>query len=163
MKLVEKLIKGTVNQTTNIGAVFLVAVMLLITINVIYRVFGGVIPGQYELVEIMIVVVAGFAIGDTEIHRRQTSVDMVTMHLPRKSKLWLENSCNLIGLVYWAFVALATIKLTMDKAAKGEHTDLLKISIIPSRVIWVVGLILICIVIIYNIFKNFKELGRKES
>jgi hypothetical protein len=30
-------------------------------------------------------------------------------------------------------------------------------------VIWVVGLILICVVIIYNIFKNFKELGRKES
>src|SRR4030042_7167810 len=106
MKLVEKLIKGTVNQTTNFGAVFRVAVMLLITINVIYRIFSGVIPGQYELVEIMIVVVAGFAICDTEIHRRQTSVDMVTMHLPRKSKLWLENGCNFIGPVYLALVAI---------------------------------------------------------
>ena len=73
MNLFEKLIKGTVNQTTNLGAVFLVAVMLLICINVIYRIFSGVIPGQYELVEIIIVVVAGFAICDTEIHRRQTS------------------------------------------------------------------------------------------
>lgn len=163
MNLFEKLIKGTVNQTTNIGAVFLVAVMLLICINVIYRIFSGVIPGQYELVEILIVVVAGFAICDTEIHRRQTSVDMVTMHLPKKPKLLLENGCNLIGLVYWALIALETIRLTMDKAAKGEHTDLLHVSIIPTRVIWVVGLILICVVIIYNIFKNFKELGRKES
>ena len=163
MNLFEKLIKGTVNQTTNLGAVFLVAVMLLICINVIYRIFSGVIPGQYELVEIMIVVVAGFAICDTEIHRRQTSVDMVTMHLPRKSKLWLENICNLIGLVFWALVARETIRLTMDKAAKGEHTDLLHVSIIPTRVIWVVALILVCVVIIYNIFKNFKELRGKES
>jgi len=163
MNIFEKLIKGTVNYTTNIGVVFLVAVMLLITINVIYRIFAGVIPGQYELVEIMIVVVAGFAICDTEIHHRQTSVDMVTMRLPRKSKLWLENGCNLIGLVFWALVARETIRLTMDKAAKGEHTDLLQIPIIPTRVIWVVALILVCVVIIYNIFKNFKELGRKES
>ena len=163
MNLFEKLIKGTVNYGTNFGAVFLVAVMLLITINVIYRIFSGVIPGQYELVEIMIVVVAGFAICDTEIHRRQTSVDMVTMHLPRKSKLWLENVCNLIALVFWALVARETIRLTMDKAAKGEHTDLLQVPIIPTRVIWVVALILVCVIIIYNIFKNFKELGRKES
>jgi len=163
MNLFEKLIKGTVNYGTNFGAVFLVAVMLLITINVIYRIFSGVIPGQYELVEIMIVVVAGFAICNTEIHRRQTSVDMVTMHLPRKSKLWLENVCNLIGLVFWALVARETIRLTMDKAAKGEHTDLLQVPIIPTRVIWVIALILVCVVIIYNIIKNFKELGRKES
>jgi len=163
MNIFEKLIKGTTNFTTNIGVVFLVAVMLLITINVIYRIFAGVIPGQYELVEIMIVVVAGFAICNTEIHRRQTSVDMVTMHLPRKSKLWLENVCNLIGLVFWALVARETIRLTMDKAAKGEHTDLLQVPIIPTRVIWVIALILVCVVIIYNIIKNFKELGRKES
>ena len=163
MNLFEKLIKGIVNYGTNFGAVFLVAVMLLITINVIYRIFSGVIPGQYELVEIMIVVVAGFAICDTEIHHRQTSVDMVTMRLPRKSKLWLENGCNLIGLVFWALVARETIRLTMDKAAKGEHTDLLQIPIIPTRVIWVVALILVCVIILHNIFKNFKELGRKES
>ena len=163
MNIFEKLIKGTTNFTTNIGVVFLVAVMLLITINVIYRIFAGVIPGQYELVEIMIVVVAGFAICDTEIHHRQTSVDMVTMRLPRKSKLWLENGCNLIGLVFWALVARETIRLTMDKAAKGEHTDLLQIPIIPTRVIWVVALILVCVIILHNIFKNFKELGRKES
>lgn len=162
MNIFEKLIKGTTNFTTNIGALFLVAVMLLICINVMYRIFARVIPGQYELVEIMIVVVAGFAICDTEIHRGQTSVDMVTMRLPRKSKMWLENGCNLIALVFWALVARETIRLTMDKAAKGEHTDLLQIPIIPTRVIWVVALILVCVIIIHNILNNFKELGRKE-
>lgn len=163
MNLFEKLIKHTVSYGTNIGAVFLVAVMSIICSNVIYRIFGGIIPGTYELVEILIVVVAGFALSDTEIHHRQTSVDMVTNHLPKKTKLWLENGCNLIGFVYWAVIAWASVILTMDKSAKGEATELLEISIIPFRVIWVFGLILVCFVILYNMFKNFKELGGREA
>lgn len=163
MNLFERLINGAVNYATNTGAVFLVAVMSLICINVIYRIFGSIIPGQYELVEIMIVVVAGFALSDTEIHHRQTNVDMVTIHLPKKIRLWLENACNLIGWVYWTVIAWASVGITIDKAAKGEATDLLKISVIPFRVVWVVGLILICLVIIYNTSKNCKELMEKKT
>ena len=162
MNFFEKFIKHTVGYGTNTGAVFLAAVMFIICANVVFRIFGRVIPGTYDLVEIMIVVVAGFALSDTEIHHRQTSVDMVTVHLPKKIRLWLENACNLIGLVFWGIVAWASVGITIDKAAKGEATDLLKISVIPFRVVWVVGLILICLVIIYNTSKNCKELtGRK--
>ena len=162
MNLFERLMKHIVGYGTNTGAVFLVAVMFIICANVIFRIFGRVIPGTYDLVEIMIVVVAGFALSDTEIHHRQTNVDMVTIHLQKKIRLWLENACNLIGFVYWGIIAWASVGITIDKAAKGEATDLLKISVIPFRVVWVIGLILICLVIILNTSKNFKEfMGRK--
>jgi TRAP-type C4-dicarboxylate transport system permease small subunit len=137
--------------------------MFIICANVIFRIFGGVIPGTYELVEIMVVIVAGFALSDTEIHHRQTNVDMVTIHLPKKIRLGLENVCNLIGLVYWLVIAWASAGITIDKAVKGEETELLKISIIPFRVIWVFGLILICFVIIYNASENFEELGGRGT
>jgi len=162
LNLFEKLIKRSVGYGTNTGAVFLVAVMLIICANVIFRIFGRVIPGTYDLIEIMIVVVAGFALSDTEIHHRQTNVDMVTIHLPKKIRLWLENACNLIGWVYWAVIAWASVGITIDKAAKGEATDLLKISVIPFRVVWVFGLILICLVIIYNTSKNCEEFTSRE-
>jgi len=161
MSLFERLVKCTVGYGTNAGAAFLVAIMLMICANVIFRIFGGVIPGTYELVEIMVVIVAGFALSDTEIHHRQTNVDMVTIHLPKKIRLWLENVCNLISWVYWVVIGWASAGITIDKAAKGEATELLKISVIPFRVVWVVGLILICLVIIYNTSKNCKELGGK--
>lgn len=163
MPLFERLIHRSVGYGTNTGAVFLIAIMFFICANVVSRIFGAVIPGTYELVEIMVVIVAGFALSDTEIHHRQTNVDMVTIHLPKKIKLWIENACNLISLVYWAIIAWASIGITLDKAFKGEETDLLKISVIPFRVIWVIGLILICFVIIYNSYKNCKESGRGQE
>lgn len=159
MNLFERLIKHGVGFGTNTGAAFLVAVMFIICANVVLRIFSRVIPGTYDLVEIMIVVVAGFALSDTEIHHRHTNVDMVTIHLPKKIKLWMENACNLISLVYWAVIAWASAGITIDKAARGEATDILKVSIIPFRVIWVIGLILICFVIIYNTSKNCEDLG----
>ncbi len=163
MNLFEKLVNRSVSWGTIIGAVFLIVIMLMICSNVVFRIFGTVIPGTYELVEIMVVIVAGFALSDTEIHHRHTNVDMVITHLPKKIRLWLENACHLISFVFWGLIAWASAGIMMDKAAKGETTDLLKISVIPFRAVWVVGLILICLVIIYNTEKNFKELGGKGS
>jgi TRAP-type C4-dicarboxylate transport system permease small subunit len=161
--LFEKLMQRSVGLGTNTGAVFLVVIMFIICSNVVFRIFGSVIPGTYELVEIMVVVVAGFALGDTEFHHRQTNVDMVVVHLPKRVRLWIENACNLVSWVYWVLIAWASTYLLIDKAARGETTDILKISVIPFRAVWVLGLILICFVIIYNTSKNFTELGRGKS
>lgn len=143
---------------TNIGAVALAATMIIIVANVTYRAFGGVIVGTYDLVEITIVIVAAFSIADTEIHKRHTSVDAVTTLLSEKAQLRMENGCNLISLLYWGVIAWGSARLTIEKAQLGEVTELLKISIIPFRAFWVFGLILICLVIIYNTYSNFKAL-----
>jgi TRAP-type C4-dicarboxylate transport system permease small subunit len=161
MILFEKLVNRSISCGASMGAFFLVVIMFIICSNVVFRIFGRVIPGTYELVEIMVVIVAGLALSDTEIHHRHTNVDMITTHLPKKIRLWLENACHLISFVFWALIAWASVGITIDKAARGEATDLLKISVIPFRVIWVVGLILICLVIIYHTSKNCKELGGK--
>ena len=161
--LFDKLIQWSVGLGRNTGAVFLIIIMFIICSNVVIRIFGAVIPGTYELVEIMVVIVAGFALSDTEFHRRHTNVDMVVVLLPKRVRLWLENACNLVSWVYWVLIAWASTHLLIDKAARGETTDILKISVIPFRAIWVLGLILICFVIIYNMSKNCAELGRGKS
>jgi TRAP-type C4-dicarboxylate transport system permease small subunit len=161
--LFEKLIQWSVGLGRNTGAVFLIVIMFIICSNVIFRIFGAVIPGTYELVEITVVIVAGFALSDTEFHRRHTNVDMVVVHLPKRIRLWLENACNLVSWVYWVLIAWASTSLLIAKASRGETTDILKISVIPFRAVWVLGLILICFVIIYNTSKNVTELGRGKS
>jgi TRAP-type C4-dicarboxylate transport system permease small subunit len=143
---------------TNVGAVALAGTMMIIVANVIYRAFGGVIVGTYDLVEITIVIVAAFSIADTELHKRHTSVDAVTTHLSERAQFRMENGCNLISFCYWGIIAWGSAKLTIEKAQLGEVTELLKISIIPFRAFWVFGLILICLVIIYNCYCNFKAL-----
>lgn len=162
MNLYDKIMKWITNLATTIGIFALTAVMLIITANVIYRIFGGVISGTYDLVETITVLVAAFAIVNCEYQKKHTTVDMLTLHLKRKTQILLEQLCQIISFGFWAIICYATILVTIGKAEIGETTDLLKVSIIPFRATWCFALAVITALVIYNIYKNFKELRRSE-
>lgn len=162
MNLYDKIMERTVNFTAIIGQFALAAVMLIITANVFYRIFGRIIPGTYDLIETVVVLVSAFALPLCELAKKHTNVDMLTVLMKDKPRIWLEQFCNLISFCYWVTIAWATIRVTFEKAAIGERTDLLKISIIPFRFVWSFGLFLMAAIVIYNIYRNFRELRRIE-
>jgi TRAP-type C4-dicarboxylate transport system permease small subunit len=162
MKFFDKLIEGTDKYGTVLGASALTIVMMIIVANVIVRTFGGILAGTYDLIEITIVVCIAFALASTEKNKRHTVVDMLTIHLPKKLQLHIENFNNLISFIFWGAIAISSAIITYEKALKGEYTDLLRISLIPFRTFWVIGLTLICIIIIYNTRNNIIELWRKK-
>ena len=162
MNLYDKITNWLVTYGTYIGTAALVAVMLIVTANVIYRIFGGVIAGTYDLIEIIIVLVGAFSLANCELYKGQTNVDMLITHLKKRPRIWLDQFCNLISVAYWITIACATIWVTIDKAAVGEVTDLLKISTIPFRGTWSFGLVLMAFIVVYNIYRNFRELRRIE-
>jgi TRAP-type C4-dicarboxylate transport system permease small subunit len=161
MNLYDKIMQGIIGFGMVIGSFALAAVMLIIMSNVIYRAFGGIIAGTYDLVEITVIIVAAFSIAGTELHNRHTTVDMITRLFKEKVQLWLENGCNLVSFVYWSVIALSSAKIALEKAEIGEVTEFIHISIIPFRILWVYGLVLICLVIIYNIYRNLLRLKGK--
>jgi TRAP-type C4-dicarboxylate transport system permease small subunit len=162
MNLYDKIMDRLVEYVTYIGTFALFAVMMIIVANVIYRAFGGVIAGTYDLVETITVLVASFALTNTELAKKHTNVDMLIIYMKDKPRIWLEQFCNVISFAYWLTIAWATIRVTIDKAAIGETTDLLKVSIIPFRGIWSFALVLMALIVIYNIYRNFRELRRIE-
>jgi TRAP-type C4-dicarboxylate transport system permease small subunit len=162
MNVLDKIMEKTVDYSTYIGTLALAAVMMIIVANVILRVFGGIIAGTYDLVETITVLVASFALTNCEMAKKHTNVDMLIVLMKDKPRIWLEQFCNLISLAYWITIAYATIRVTIDKAAIGESTDLLKVSIIPFRGIWSFALVLMAVLVIYNIYRNFRELRRIE-
>jgi TRAP-type C4-dicarboxylate transport system permease small subunit len=162
MNIFNKLIEGIDKYGTIIGSAALTIVMLIITANVIVRIFGGILAGTYDLIEITIVICIVFALASTERHKRHTFIDMLTMHFPKKVQLNIENFNNLISFVFWGVICVSSAIVTYEKAQKGEYTDLLRISIIPFRTFWVIGLGIICIMIIWNTKNNILELWRKK-
>lgn len=162
MNLYDKIIERTVTYGTYVGTAALVAVMLIITANVFYRIFGGIIAGTYDLVETIVVLVSAFSLPSCEFYKKHTNVDMLITHMKERPRIWLDQFCNLISVAYWITIAWATINVTLDKAAIGERTDLLKVSIIPFRGIWCFGLVLMAFIVAYNIYRNFRELRRIE-
>ncbi|HEX2966600.1 MAG TPA: TRAP transporter small permease subunit, partial [Syntrophorhabdaceae bacterium] len=125
MNLYEKTTDWTVRYSTYIGTFALAAVMFIIVANVIFRIFGGIIAGTYDLVETITVLVASFALTNTEYARKHTTVDMLITMMKRRSQILLEQFCNVISFVYWIVICYATVRVTIDKARVGEVTDLL--------------------------------------
>lgn len=162
MNLYDKIMKWLTEIGTWIGIAAMTTVMLIVTGNVVWRIFGKVIPGTYDLVETITVLVAAFAIVKCEMEKKYTTVDMLTTLMKKRTQIWFEQICHVISFGFWATICYATIMITIDKAKVGEYTDLLKISIIPFRAIWSYALALIALLVVYNFYKNFRELRRTE-
>jgi TRAP-type C4-dicarboxylate transport system permease small subunit len=162
MKYFVQILKRISVVERNVGAFFMVSVVAIMCANVAYRAIGGIIPGTFDLVELLIVPAIGFALVTVELQRRHVVVDMVTIHLPKKLQSWLGISVTLIGLAYWAAICWASWKMLLKKMATGEHTQLLQVSVIPFRIIWVFALGWVCVMVILNLSKIVKEIGGKK-
>uniref|UniRef100_A0A7C2K3Z6 TRAP transporter small permease n=1 Tax=candidate division WOR-3 bacterium TaxID=2052148 RepID=A0A7C2K3Z6_UNCW3 len=147
----EVIISKIVQSGLIIGTCALIGVMFIIDANVIYRAFGGIIAGTYDLVEIIIVVAVAFAIPYTQFYQAHTRVDLFTSMMSPRGKFVFEFFSNFISVIYWAIIVWATIGITIEKAKLGERTSLLKISIIPFRILWIIGLIMVILIIIWDI------------
>ena len=146
----------------NTGAVFLLSVVLVMCANVAYRAIGGIIPGTFDLVELLIVPAIGFALVTVEHQKRHVVVDMVTSHLPSRLRSILKIIISIVSLVYWGMMCWAAWMMMMRKMETGEHTQLLQISVTPFRFVWVFTLACICAVVIVNIASTIKEHVRKN-
>lgn len=162
MRYFKLVLKGITILERNIGAVCLIAVMAIICANVAYRVIGGVIPGAFDLVELLIIPAVAFALVTVELAKRHTVVDMITTHLPKKVRLCVEICVTAISLLYWMAICWASWVMMLRKMATGEETQLLKVSVIPFRAIWIFALVWLCGVIVLNIGKLFKEIGEQK-
>ena len=165
MRYVQLVVKGVTVLGRNIGAAFLLGVATIMCANVAYRAIGGIIPGTFDLVELLIIPAVGFALVTVEHQRRHTVVDMITTHLPARLRSWLEIVVSIICLFYWAALCWAGWKMLLRKMVTGETTQLLHASVTPFRVVWVFTLAWVCVVIVWNIskmIKETKEIGDKK-
>jgi|YelNatPaOPRAMG01_1025707.scaffolds.fasta_scaffold17180_4 TRAP-type C4-dicarboxylate transport system permease small subunit len=165
MSIYEKMVSKIVFWGLIVGTLALVGVMVIIDANILWRAFGSIIAGTYDLVEITIVIAVAFGLTYTEFYQAHTRVDLFTSKMPKKMRLCFEYFSNFLSGVYWSIIVYATAKITVEKAALGEKTDLLKISIIPFRVVWLIGLILVVLLVVLNTLKAKKTIlgGRDES
>ncbi len=160
MRYVRLVIKGVFIVGRSIAAVFLLAVVAVMVANVAYRAIGGIIPGTFDLVELLIIPAIGFALVTVEFQKRHTIVDMVTIHLPAAVRSALEIIVSVVGFFYWAALCWAGWKMLLRKMATGETTQLLQISVTPFRIVWVFTLAWVCVVIIWNVARAAKGGGK---
>lgn len=143
-----------------IGAAFLVGMMVLIVANIIYRLFGHVIAGSYELSELMIVVAVAFALGYAAVHKSHIVVKIVISRFSQRWQSIIEVLMSLISLATWAVIAWASFNV-LSQRWLTEVTDLLDIPYLPFRIIFVLGLVIFCLVYITDLVRALSQAVRK--
>ena len=138
-----------------IGAAFLTGMMVLIVANIIYRLFGHVIPGSYEISTLMIVVAVAFALGYAAVHNSHIVVKIVVTRFSERWQAILTVIMSLISLATWAVIAFASYNV-LSQRWLTEMTDLLDIPYLPFRMIFVLGLVILCLVYITDLVRALR-------
>ena len=143
-----------------LGAAFLVGMMVLITASVIYRRAGHVIPGTYELSELMIVVTAAFALGYAALKKTHIVIKVVVARFPQRAQAILEAVMSFICIATWAAVAWTGI-LILSKRWLNEESEMLSVPYLPFRLIFLLGVVLVCSIYLIDLIRALRQAVRK--
>jgi TRAP-type C4-dicarboxylate transport system permease small subunit len=143
-----------------ISGVFLLGIMILIVSNIIYRFFGHVIPGTYELTGLFAVAAVAFALGYTALQKSHVTIRIVQSRFSPRTRVTSEIITSVISLGTWALVIWASI-VTMGDRWLREMSETLEIPYLPFRFVFVLGFIFLFFVILIALFKIRSQDFRK--
>jgi len=94
--------------------------MLLTCADVIMRSSGRPIPGTFEIVGFLGVIVVAFAIAYTQILRGHVAIDYLVARLPRRSQYIVKSITYLLSTGLFALIAWQSYLFAGDLWGSGE-------------------------------------------
>lgn len=160
MRFVSKYLKWLMSGGNLLASIFLLIVMLVITVNVIMRLWGGGVRGTYEMVQIFIVAPISFAIVATEVARSHVTMSLISSRLTPRVKSGTHIFGSLIGIVYWGLLAWVAFGAAQE-GGLAEITNLLLIPYLPFRICFILGTLAMSLLSIYSLWNAFKGVSKK--
>jgi TRAP-type C4-dicarboxylate transport system permease small subunit len=137
---------------TYVAAGVLVGVIALVVVSIITRRFGWALPGSYELVELLIPVAVGFALGYTALMKGHVAVDIVISRFSQRVQTIATVFTSFLGMGILAAIVWAGAKLAQERWLV-ERTDELHVPFLPFRIVWLFGLSLFCLLLFIDLAK----------
>jgi len=139
----------------------LVAIMLLTCADVILRSFGRPIPGTFEVVGFLCVVVIAFAIAYTQILRGHISVEIVVSRLPQRARAAVSAITCLFCLVFFILLAWQSGVFGTILWLSGEVSPTEKIPFFPF--VYGIGLacVPVCLVLLAEFLRSLAQVVKK--
>ena len=140
-----------------VGGVFLIIGMLLLISNILGRFVHFVIPGSFELFEMVMAIPVSFALVHAALKKAHVVVNLVISRFPPKLGAAAELLVSLLSLAIWALIAWGGAHLAYENGLE-ETTEILGIPYLPIRIVWLFCLVLFCLTYILDISRAFRRL-----
>jgi TRAP-type C4-dicarboxylate transport system permease small subunit len=145
------------------GCVATGILMLTAVINIIVRLFGGVIPGAYSIIVLIAVFVISPSLIAAAIEKRQISIDSLYGKYSPKGKLTVDWISGIIGIAIWGTAAWVGFQHAWDMWIRVELLDPLNIPVAPFRFVWNIFLVLFCVGIFMTLLETLVHDKKKEG
>ncbi len=143
-----------------LGGIFLIAGMLLLMSNIFGRFMHVVIPGSYELFELIMAIPVAFALVHAALQKAHVVVHLIVSRFPPRLGAATEIMTSLLSFAIWALIAWGGAHLAYENGLK-EMTDILEIPVLPFRIVWLFCLFLFCLTYLVDLSRAVRRLLQK--
>lgn len=154
----EKFIHGLAHRLNWIAASAVVVIMVLITTDVVLRLFRHPIPGTYEIVGLMGTVIISFSLACTSMQKGHIAVDFLIQKLPRKSQLMIAAINDFLGSILFGIIAWQSIVYAIALKQNNEVSLTIQLPIYPFAAGIAIGCGLLCLVLLIQFFTSIKRI-----
>ncbi|MBN1189677.1 MAG: TRAP transporter small permease [Dehalococcoidales bacterium] len=152
---IDKLLSAISHRLSNVGQVTLVAMVLLITADVILRrLFNSPLPWSLELVEIMLVLVVFFSVAYCGSRQGHVSIDVLVSRFPQRLQSVIDIIVNVLGFLVFATMCWGSITSAIHTMHVNRITGLLPIPVFPFVLAVALGSCLLALVVLVQLLKT---------
>ncbi len=150
----EKSLLRISRRAGDIGMIVLMGMMLMVVVDItLRRLFNSPLPFSFEIVEILLVIVAFFSIAYTTSVGRHVSIDVLTARFPRKVQIAIDTVMDFLCAGIFGVATWRSIVRAMDFLGSGYETGILKIPLFPFVFIVALGCALACVLLLVQVVK----------
>lgn len=163
-----RMILNSVNSLTKvinlIGYATLAGAVLVTAVNVCGRyILKKPLLGEVDMVELGMAVFGGVAMFLTTTKRHHVSVDVLVIRFSRRTQAVLGRIASLLGCVTWGVLAYLVFLDGLERLENGSCTATLRVSQGPFAIALAIGLFLICVTMLIQVFRPEGSVDKKEG
>ncbi|MBN1848083.1 MAG: TRAP transporter small permease [Deltaproteobacteria bacterium] len=142
------------------GGVFLLGAMMLLISNIVGRLVNFVIPGSYEIFELIMVVPVSFALVHAALKKYHVVVELIIKRFPPRLGAVAEMFASLLMIVTWGWMAYAGTSYAIENGFQ-ELSETLEIPYLPFRMLFLFCLLLFCLTYVVDFAQAFRRFSNK--
>lgn len=136
----------------NIGAGVLMLLMFMIVLDIALRkMFNSPIPGSYELVEFMMVVMVFFFFAHTQVEKGHVAVDMFILRLPVRARAVFDTFNHLVSLILFVLITYQMGKESYSLYLRDDASAALFLPTFPFYLAGALGAGLMALVLLVDL------------
>ena len=130
--------------------------MLIIIANIIVRIFGKVVPGSYETIELIIIVTIAFSLAYSGMHKGHVKVDLIVNRFPEKARNFIDAFTYLVCFIFWGALGVVAYIMAFEKGWM-EETDYFGTPYMPFRLVFGLGLLFLALTFLIEMYQSIKK------